>query len=104
MVSINGLPPARLTHTNKTNKKNEVRKSQSGTPTSSSSQVAQPTKVANAVAHSIKPMNESDLKKAQLHYDLPEGHSRKAMQEYFDVLNQAKKEELAQMFGVDIYI
>ncbi|NCO47198.1 MAG: chromosome partitioning protein ParA, partial [Vibrio sp.] len=35
---------------------------------------------------------------------LPEGRSRKAMEEYMDVMNQAKKEELAQLLGVDIYI
>ncbi|MFA0423475.1 chromosome partitioning protein ParA, partial [Vibrio sp. 10N.222.54.A1] len=32
------------------------------------------------------------------------GRGRKAMEEYMDVMNQAKKEELAKLIGVDIYI
>ncbi|EEY44479.1 hypothetical protein VMA_002545 [Vibrio mimicus VM223] len=39
-----------------------------------------------------------------MQYDLPEGRARKAMEEYLDVMNQARKEELAQLLGVDIYI
>ncbi|WP_038172898.1 MULTISPECIES: hypothetical protein [Vibrio] len=100
MVSINGLPPSipGPNRANKANKKNEANKSQNQSP------VSQPSKVANAVAHSIRHVNESDIHKAQVQYDLPEGRGRKAMQEYLNVLNQNKREELSQMLGVDIYI
>lgn len=100
MVSINGLPPSvpGPNRANKTNKKNEVKKSADKTA------VGQPTKVANAVAHSIRHVNESDIHKAQVQYDLPEGRGRKAMEEYMGVMNQAKRDELSQLLGVDIYI
>lgn len=100
MVSINGLPPSLPgpNRTNKVGKKNEVKKSEAKTS------VGQPTKVANAVAHSIRHVNESDIHKAQVHYDLPEGRGRQAMQEYMKVMTQAKRDELSQMIGVDIYI
>ncbi|MDA0147971.1 chromosome partitioning protein ParA [Vibrio sp. LaRot3] len=100
MVSVNGLPPSvpGPNRANKTNKKNQVKKSQDKSP------VGQPSKVANAVAHTIRHVNESDIHKAQIQYDLPEGRSRKAMEEYMRVMNQAKREELINMLGVDIYI
>ncbi|MFM2578395.1 chromosome partitioning protein ParA [Vibrio fortis] len=101
MVSINGLPPSSIGNTskaNRTNKKNQVKKTDAKTP------VGQPTKVANAVSHSIRHVQESDIHRAQVQYDLPEGRGRKAMEEYMDVMNQAKKEELARLIGVDIYI
>ncbi|WGW01416.1 chromosome partitioning protein ParA [Vibrio sp. YMD68] len=101
MVSINGLPPSIVpgsTKTNKTNKKNEVKKGQVNTS------VGQPTQVANAVANSIRHVNESDIHRAQVQYDLPEGQSRKAMQEYLSVMTQSKRDELAKLLGVDIYI
>lgn len=101
MVSINGLPPARLPSTNKTSKtgkKGEVSQSENGKSVSSTS------KVATAVAESIRQVNESDIHRAQVQYDLPERRGRKAMEEYLNVMNQARKEELAQLLGVDIYI
>ncbi len=101
MASINGLPPALVpgaNRTTKTNKKSQVKKSQQKQP------VGQPSKVANAVAHSIKQVDESQIHRAQIQYDLPEGRARKAMEEYMGVMNQAKKEELARLLGVDIYI
>ncbi|KJY91106.1 hypothetical protein [Vibrio neptunius] len=100
MVSINGLPPSvpGPNKANKTGKKNEVKKSQG------QSSVGRPSKVANAVAHSIRQVNESDIHKAQVQYDLPEGQGRKAMEEYMNVMNQSKRDELSQLLGVDIYI
>ncbi|KJY85255.1 chromosome partitioning protein ParA [Vibrio galatheae] len=100
MVSINGLPPSvpGPNRANKANRKNEVKKSED------KASVSQPTKVANAVAHSIRHVSESDIHKAQVQYDLPEGRSRKAMEEYMGVMNQAKRDELSQLLGVDIYI
>jgi len=100
MVSVNGLPPSigHTQKTNRTNKKNDVKKNDAKSP------VGQPTKVANAVSHSIRHVQESDIHKAQIQYDLPEGRGRRAMEEYMDVMNQSKKEELAKLLGVDIYI
>ena len=78
MTSINGLPPSigSLSQTKKTNKKNELKKSLTTAPT------AQPSKVANAVANSIRSISDADYSNAQLQYDLPQGRSRKAMEEY----------------------
>lgn len=96
--SINGLPPGRIINTQRVSKakKNQV--------SHSSSSAASTSKVAEAVAHSIRQIDSADLHRAQLHYDLPEGRARKAMEEYLDIMNHAKKEELTQMLGVDLYI
>ncbi|EGR0669702.1 hypothetical protein [Vibrio vulnificus] len=101
MASINGLPPAIISSTQRTNKSSNKRKVAKNQQQQA---VGQTSKVANAVAHSIQNVKESDIHKAQIQYDLPEGHARRAMQEYMDVMNQAKREELAQLLGVDIYI
>ncbi|EMN7254587.1 chromosome partitioning protein ParA [Vibrio vulnificus] len=101
MASINGLPPAIIPGTQRTNKSSNKRKVAINQQQQA---VGQTSKVANAVAHSIQNVKESDIHKAQIQYDLPEGHARRAMQEYMDVMNQAKREELAQLLGVDIYI
>ncbi|MCY9802055.1 chromosome partitioning protein ParA [Vibrio scophthalmi] len=100
MVSINGLPAAipGPKKANKASKQSKINKSQGQQSTS------QPSKVANAVAHTIRHVQESDIHKAQIQYDLPEGRSRKALEEYMRVMNQAKRDELIQMLGVDIYI
>ena len=98
MASINGLPPVVVPNTNKTQKQSKVKKEQGKQP------VSQPTKVANAVAQTIRHVDESEIHRAQIEYDLPEGRTRKAMEEYMGVMNQEKKEELAQLLGVDIYI
>ncbi len=98
MVSINGLPGS-VSNTNrkyKAKKNNGVKKG---------NEVAtRATKVAEAVSYSIRPVDESEIHRAQVEYDLPEGRSRKAMEAYMDVMNRAKREELAQLLGVDIYI
>ncbi len=101
MASINGLPPSLIpgaSRTNKTSKKRQVKTSQT------QHSVGQPSKVANAVAHSIKQVDESQIQRAQVQYDLPEGNARKAMEQYMDIMNRARKEELAQLLGVDIYV
>ncbi len=98
MVSINGLP-GNVSNTNRTSKakkNNGVKKGQEVATRAS--------KVAEAVSHSIRPVDESEIHRAQVEYDLPEGKSRQAMEAYMDVMNRAKKEELAQLLGVDIYI
>lgn len=101
MASINGLSPSLITsstRTNKTSKNKKVKKSHTQQP------IGHPSKVADAVAQSIKYVDESQIHRAQVQYDLPEGKARKAMEQYMDVMNQAKKEELAQLLGVDIYV
>nr|AER30466.1 chromosome segregation ATPase [Vibrio cyclitrophicus] len=101
MVSIKGLPPCsvpRLLRTDRTIKRMKVKKVDAKTS------VGQPTRVANAVSHSIRHVNESEIHKAQVQYDLPEGRGRRAMEQYMDVMNRAKKEELAKLIGVVLYI
>jgi hypothetical protein len=63
MASINGLPPVVVPNTNKTQKQSKVKKNDWKQPTS------QPTKVADAVAKTIRHVNESDIHKAQIQYD-----------------------------------
>ncbi|MCK6262034.1 chromosome partitioning protein ParA [Vibrio sp. ZSDE26] len=109
MVSINGLPPSivpgsnKTTKTSKASKKSEVKKGQSSTAVGQTA-VGQTTQVADAVSNSIRHVSESEIHRAQVQYDLPEGQSRKAMQEYLSVMTQSKREELAKLLGVDIYI
>jgi hypothetical protein len=100
MTSINGLPPSigSPNQTKKTNKKSGVKKLHTTAP------ISQPSKIANAVAHSIRSISDADYSNAQLQYDLPQGRSRKAMEEYMDIMNHAKREELSMTLGVDIYI
>ncbi|MDN3610523.1 chromosome partitioning protein ParA [Vibrio ostreicida] len=100
MVSINGLP-ASVPGPNKANKASRKKESKKSSETSA---IGQPSKVANAVAHSIRHVDESDIHKAQVQYDLPEGQGRQAMEAYLKVMNQAKRDELSQLLGVDIYI
>jgi len=100
MVSINGLPPP-----SRSNKISRPRRSSK--PEASSDQAKQihrPTAVASAVSKSLHSIDESQLNDNHIHYDGPEAKSRKALQEYYAVLNQAKRDELTQMLGVDIYI
>ncbi|MDB1124508.1 chromosome partitioning protein ParA [Vibrio algarum] len=98
MVTINGLTPAVIQKNQKAAKKGALKKEQAG------GSVVQTTKVAAAVSQSIRQLSESELEKVQIQYDLPEGQSRKAMEEYMDIYNRSKKEELAKLIGVDIYI
>ncbi|MDR9827384.1 chromosome partitioning protein ParA [Vibrio sp. FNV 38] len=101
MVSIGGLPSSSIPNNRRINK---VKNNQQVQKSQDKKTVGQPSKVANAVSHSIRDVSESDLHRAQIQYDLPEGKGRKAMQEYMDVMNHARREELSQMLGVDLYI
>ncbi len=96
MVSINGLPPV-ISSTKKTSAKRK-REASAEIP------VDRPTPVAQAVSQSIRTVNEADIERATLQYDLPDGNARKALEEYMTVVNQSRKEELAQLLGVDLYI
>lgn len=99
MVSINGLPPARIPGSNRASKAKKKHQSEN-----SGSEVAQTSKVATAVSNSIRHMDPAQFQRAQVQYDLPEGRSRRALEEYMDIMNHSRKEELAQLLGVDIYI
>ncbi|CAH0539354.1 chromosome partitioning protein ParA [Vibrio marisflavi] len=102
MVSINGLPPTLISSPNKTQKAYKKRAQEASAPDDST--VSKPTKVANAVAQSIRNVAESEIDYSNLQYDYPPGENRKAMSYYLDVLNQSKRDELARLIGVDIYI
>jgi hypothetical protein len=98
MVVINGITPATVQQARKPNKKRGVQQDKS------KEEVAQPTQLAHAVAHSIRHADEAEIERARVQYDLPEGHSRKAMQQYMDIFNQARKDELSHLVGVDLFI
>jgi hypothetical protein len=98
MVTINGLAPTVVQRNQKTNKKTAVNREKG------EDNRGQTTKVAAAVSQSIRQLSDAELERAQVHYDLPKGQSRKAMQEYMAILNRAKQEELAGLIGVDLYI
>jgi ribonuclease HIII len=101
MVSIQGLPPPGISgasQTSKTRKKSKVR------PEQSDGANYEPTPVASAIARSIHTMEDAESLHRHVQYDLPEGKSRKALEAYYGVMSQARREELAQMLGVDIYI
>ncbi len=98
MVSVNGLPPAQIPGSSRTQKSSNKRKSQR------KALLGEPSKVANAVAHTIRQVSENEFHRAQIEYDLPEGGGRKAMEKYMEVMNQARREELTELLGVDIYI
>ncbi|MDW6003611.1 chromosome partitioning protein ParA [Vibrio mangrovi] len=102
MVSIQGLPPSRIPGTGKSSKTSKAKRQNAQSEASSGTY--EPTPVANAVAHSMRSVKDAERFQENLQYDLPEGRARKALEEYFGVMNQARREELAQMLGVDIYI
>lgn len=99
MVSIQGLPPAIVHKQRAAQKKKSVAEEGTGQEVS-----AEASQAATALAHSVKTMDPAEYAQAQVQYDLPEGKSRDALAQYFDVMNQAKREELAKLMGVDIYI
>ncbi|WP_413284013.1 chromosome partitioning protein ParA [Vibrio sp. MA40-2] len=98
MVTVNGLTPAIVQRNHKAHNKSALKNSDAQNNNN------QTSKVASAVSQSIRVVSESDLEKVELQYDLPEGYSRKAMEQYMDVFHHAKKEHLAKLMGVDIYI
>jgi hypothetical protein len=52
----------------------------------------------------IRMASEDRINQTRVQYDLPEGSSRQAMQEYLNVANQSRRDELEQLVGVDLYI
>ncbi len=98
MTSINGLPSAPIRGTQKSSQARRKKKATSSVSEGTSSSIAP----KNAI--DVKNMAQAEDSAQALHYDLPEGRSRKALREYMGVLHHAKREELAQMLGVDLYI
>lgn len=101
MVSINGLPPSIVPGSAKTGK---TKRKKDASNSESTEGIGKPSKIANAVSQSIRHVNESDIPDSGIQYDLPQGRSRQAMEHYLGVLNQAKRDELARLIGVDLYI
>ncbi len=99
MVSIQGLPqtapqPQKI-------QRNKRKKAQAA------ADVTQPSPVATAVSRGIRASESADgaaQQHARLHYDGPDSKNRQALSSYHDVLNQRRREELSEMFGVDIYV
>ena len=105
MVSIQGLPTVHSQQrTNKAKRKQSVSNTTTSQPTPQIGQSTQVTKVAQAVAHSVNTISDADVHRTHVHYDLPEGRSKQALEAYMNVMNRAKREELEQLFGVDMYV
>ncbi len=108
MVSVNGSPNPRLPgigispadRSEKASSASASDKASSSVPALTST----PNAVASAVALSVKAQKNADFQQDRVQYDLPEGKSRKALQEYFSVMSQSRRDELAQMLGVDMYV
>ncbi|KXF81452.1 chromosome segregation ATPase [Enterovibrio coralii] len=96
MVSIQGLPQ----HVQRTNNAKRKKPEQPQTDTES----VKPSMVAKAVSRGIRNPELAQEAHQQIHYDLPDGRSRNALEAYMDVKNQARREELIAMFGVDIFV
>ncbi|WP_028025005.1 hypothetical protein [Enterovibrio calviensis] len=96
MVSIQGLPQPIQRPANAGRKKSQ--KAQAG------AEVTQPTVVAKAVSQGIRNPELAQDAHQQIHYDLPDGRSRHALLSYMEVKNQARREEIMAMFGVDVFV
>lgn len=99
MSSIHPLLPAAIPASNRTQKAKRKANAKAQVESSTNTSV-----VVSQVARSIQQLSDSELEQAQLAYDLPNGRSRKALEQYWSVMTQAKREELAQLLGIDIYI
>ncbi|OOE77031.1 hypothetical protein [Salinivibrio sp. ML290] len=100
MVSINGVSSPQ---TNRPNHPQRAGKK----PQTTRKQTPRTTQVAKAVRQRVDPAaiaQAEQAKQAYVQYDLPDGRGRQAMASYFAVLNQARREELINLVGVDIYV
>lgn len=97
MVSIRGLPQP-IQGPGKTGRKPNNKKAETN------KDVAQPSKVATAVSKGIRNPERAEEAYQNIHYDLPDGRSRQALATYMDVKNQARRDELIAMFGVDVFV
>nr|WP_086940436.1 hypothetical protein [Thaumasiovibrio occultus] len=99
MVTISGqIVPASQTVRSAQSKKKAARKT---------AEIGEPTVVATAVSKGIRAgaqATDAAQAHARLQYDAPLGRNREALSRYHDVLHQQRRDELSEMFGVDIYV
>lgn len=96
MVSIQGLPqivPARPQKARKPKGDGQA-----------SETITEPNQLAKAVSQGIRNPELAGQAHQHIQYDLPDGRGRNALASYMDVLHQAKREELAALVGVDVYV
>ncbi|MEZ8142204.1 chromosome segregation ATPase [Enterovibrio norvegicus FF-33] len=96
MVSIHGLPQPIQRPSNAGRKKSQK--------ASNSAEVTQPSVVAKAVSQGIRHPELAQDAHQQIHYDVPDGRSRHALLSYMEVKNQARREEIMALFGVDVFV
>lgn len=99
MVSINGISSPQTARSNQSQRAaNKQKATRKRTPKT--------TQVAKAVRQRVDPVSVVHAEQAQqqVQYDLPNGRGRQAMESYFAVLNQTRREELLSLVGVDIYV
>ncbi|WP_325892145.1 chromosome segregation ATPase [Grimontia sp. NTOU-MAR1] len=96
MISIQGLPQ-QIQRPGKTGRKPTTKKNEAR-------DVSEPSVVAKAVSRGIRNPEMAEDAFQNIHYDLPDGRSRYALASYMDVKNQARREELIAMFGVDVFV
>ncbi|WP_034414449.1 hypothetical protein [Candidatus Photodesmus blepharus] len=102
MHSINKLPAlVGVLDVNKNNKVTKTAKKNKASKKQDSTLVDQPM---NITSGSISSIEKLKTWKNQVQYDSPKENIYKAIQVYLGIVNQAHKEELAQLFGVDLYI
>lgn len=110
MVSIQGfgLPisrskNAKLRKSEKSSASVETPKLETVKP-SGSVETPTPSVIAKAVAQGIRSADFVHDPSEHLHYDLPDGKSRQALEAYLTVKHQAKRDALMALFGVDLFI
>lgn len=96
MVSIQGVPPQVL-RAGKSGRKQPQKKQETN-------DVSEPSQLAKAVSLGIRNPERAKDAFEHIHYDLPDGRSRYALASYMDVKNQARRDELIAMFGVDVFV
>lgn len=96
MVSIQGVAQHISRSRNVKRKKSEK--------LSSAIETATPSVIAKAVSQGIRSLDYPQELHQQIHYDLPDGKSSRALALYMAVKHQAKRDELIALFGVDIFV
>ncbi|WP_413111341.1 chromosome segregation ATPase [Thaumasiovibrio sp. DFM-14] len=103
MVSVHGLhsqviPSGKVSSTRR--KSSDTKRVASKTPSTK-------TPIANAVSDSVRSASHIEkavTEHARLQYDQPDRKHRQAMASYHDIYHQRRREELSEMFRVDIYV
>lgn len=68
------------------------------------SKATSPSVIAKAVSQGIRSLENPQELYQQIHYDLPDGKNSQALAIYMAVKNQARREELIALFGVDMFV